>query len=277
MSVRLAHETHGAGSRLVLLHGVGLDRRMWDRCLPRLAAAHRVVLADLRGHGASPPAGEGTTLAALADDVAALLAGGAHLVGFSLGALVAQRLAVDRPELVASLTLVSSVADRSAAERSAVAGRRRRAAEDFGASARAAVDRWFTPEWRAREPETARAVLDTLLSTDLASYLACYDIFATGDADLWPLLPGVGAPTLAITAADDPGSTPEMTRRLAARIPGGRGIVVPDARHLLPLERPDALASAILAHTGRAALARTGSTSHTPPSTTPSTGQECSR
>ncbi|MEV7085678.1 alpha/beta fold hydrolase [Streptomyces sp. NPDC093085] len=261
MSVPLAHETHGAGTGLVLLHGVGLDRRMWDRCLPGLAAAHRVTLADLRGHGASPAAGASTSCAALAGDVAALVErtthgegreGPVHLVGFSLGALVAQRLAVDRPELVASLTLVSSVAARSARERAAVAERRRRAAEDFGASARAAVERWFAPAWRAREPETADAVLRTLLATDHASYLACYDIFGTADAELWPLLPGIAAPTLAITGVDDPGSTPEMTRRLAARIPGARGAVVPDTRHLLPLERPDPLVTAVLAHTAEA-------------------------
>ncbi|WP_246113357.1 alpha/beta fold hydrolase [Streptomyces montanus] len=246
----LAHEVRGEGPDLVLLHGVGLDRGMWERCLPALAARHRVVLVDLRGHGASPAAAAGVTLGELAGDVAALLAGPTHVVGFSLGALVAQQLAVTRSELVASLTLVSAVAERSAEERSAVAGRRRRAAEDFGASARAAVERWFPPEWRDREPSLAEAVLGTLLATDRTSYLACYDVFATADAALWPQLPRISAPTLAITGADDPGSTPEMTRRLAGQIPGARATVLPGARHLLPLERPGELASVILQHTG---------------------------
>ncbi|MER7396453.1 alpha/beta fold hydrolase [Streptomyces sp. NPDC000151] len=247
----LSHEVHGSGPDLVLLHGVGLDRGMWQRCVPALAARHRVLAADLRGHGASPAAAAGVTLDELAGDVAALLNGPAHLVGFSLGALVAQQLDVSRPELVSSLTLVSSVAARSEAERAAVARRRRRAAEDFGASARAAVDRWFSPAWRAREPELAEQVHNTLLHTDRTSYLACYDVFATADTGLWPLLPRITAPTLALTGSEDPGSTPEMTRRLAARIPGARGTVVPDARHLLPLERPDDLSSAILTHTGQ--------------------------
>ena len=57
--VALGHETHGAGPGLVLLHGVGLDRRMWERCLPALTARHRVTLVDLRGHGASPAAAPG--------------------------------------------------------------------------------------------------------------------------------------------------------------------------------------------------------------------------
>ena len=252
--VALGHETHGTGPGLVLLHGVGLDRRMWERCLPALTARHRVTLVDLRGHGESPAAEAGVTLAGLAGDVAALLDGPAHIVGFSLGALVAQQLALAEAELTATLTLVSSVADRSAEERTAVARRRQLAAEDFAASARAAVDRWIGPVWRAREPALAEAVLGTILRTDRDSYLACYDVFATADTGIWPRLPRIAAPTLAVTGADDPGSTPEMSRRLAGHIPGARAIVVPGARHLLPLERPDDLASAILTHTGQECL-----------------------
>ncbi|KPI18975.1 hypothetical protein OK074_1439 [Actinobacteria bacterium OK074] len=253
MPAALAHETHGAGPSLVLLHGVGLDRTMWHRCLPALAARHRVTVVDLRGHGASPRASAGLSLADLATDVATLLDGPAHVVGFSLGALVAQQLALVQPELTASLTLVSSVAGRSDQERTAVATRRTRAEEDFAASARTAVDRWFSPEWRSREPELAQSVLTTLLGNDRTSYLACYDVFATGDAELWPRLPDITARTLAVTGADDPGSTPAMTRRLADRIPGARAVIVPGARHLLPLERPEELTRPILDHTATAA------------------------
>ncbi|MFJ2608392.1 alpha/beta fold hydrolase [Streptomyces sp. NPDC087425] len=246
----LGHETHGDGPALVLLHGVGLDRRMWARCLPALTARHRVTLVDLRGHGTSPPAAPGVGVRELAADVAELLTGPADVVGFSLGALVAQQLALTAPESTRSLTLVSSVAARDAAQRAAVARRHRRAREDFAGSARAATERWFSPAWRAREPEVALSVLSTLLGNDRTSYLACYEVFAGADAELWPLLPRITAPTLAITGADDPGSTPAMTHLLADRIPGARAQVVPGARHLLPLEHPTELTAAILRHTG---------------------------
>lgn len=235
---------------MVLLHGVGLDRRMWDRCLPALAARHRVTLVDLRGHGASPAAAAGVSLAELAADVGALLSGPTHVVGFSLGALVAQRLGLDRPDLTASLTLVSSVAGRSEEERAAVARRQKLAAEDFGASAWAAVDRWFSPAWRAQDPALAQRVLDTLLANDRASYLACYRVFATADTGLWRWLPRIAAPTVAVTGERDPGSTPAMSHRLAGRISGGRAVIVPGARHLLPLECPQELTDVILTHTG---------------------------
>lgn len=264
---------------MVLLHGVGLDRRMWDRCLPALTARHRVTLVDLRGHGASPAAAAGVSLAELAADVAALLSEPTHIVGFSLGALVAQRLGLDRPDLTASLTLVSSVAGRSEQEREAVARRQELAAEDFGASAWAAVDRWFSPAWRAQDPDLAQRVLDTLLANDRASYLACYRVFATADTGLWRWLPRIAAPTVAVTGERDPGSTPAMSQRLAERIPGGRAVIVPGARHLLALECPQELADVILTHTGAHPGAHPGAQtgSHPGTDTGAHTGQESHR
>lgn len=229
---------------ILLLHGVGLNRRMWARChLPGALAL------DLLGHGSAPPAPPGTTLADLSADVAGRMPRPAHVVGFSLGALVAQRLAITRPELVRSLTLVSSVADRSAEESAAVRGRLEQAERDFPETVEAAVDRWLSPEWRADEPDLAERLRVTLLGNDRPSYLACYRVFATADAELWPALPRIAAPTLVITGAADPGSTPAMTHKLAASIPHARAVVVPGARHLLPLEQPARLTEEILALT----------------------------
>lgn len=245
----LAGEERGSGTPLVLLHGVGLDRRMWDRCRPALEARHRVRALDLPGHGGSPGAARGTTLSDLARDVLASIDRPAHLVGFSLGALVATEAALQDRRSVASLTVVSSVALRSAPEREAVRHRLHTAREDFVASADAAVERWFTPEWRAQEPQLAEAVRSTLLRQDPASYLACYEVFANADAELWPRLGTVGCPTLAVTGSEDPGSTPAMTQKFARAVPGARYTFVPGARHLLPLEAPGALTDEIIRHT----------------------------
>lgn len=234
---------------LLLLHGIGLNRRMWRRCLDPLGTRHRVRAVDLLGHGQADSAPEGTTLADLADDVADRLDGPAHVVGFSLGAMVAQRLALEHPALVRSLVLVSSVAARSPIESAAVAERLALAARDFPAAATAAVDRWMSPAWQASEPDLAAELRATLLATDHRSYLRCYRIFATADQELWPRLPDITAPTLAITGADDPGSTPEMTHRLATTIPGARAVIVPGVRHLLPMQAPDTLVQHILSHT----------------------------
>ena len=250
--MRLHHGTVASGPDVVLLHGVGLDRSMWDRCVPLLAERYRVTTVDLRGHGASPAAAPGTSLADLATDVAAVLdelgADRVHLVGFSLGALVAQQLAATAPERVATLSLVSSVASRTPEEREAVLGRLEAASQDVAITVDAAVDRWFDPAWQVREPELVSAVRRTMSANEPSSYLACYRVFATGDAEVGPLLGGIAAPTLVITGSDDPGSTPDMSHRLAAAIPDARVEIVDGARHLLPLERPDELTTALIKH-----------------------------
>lgn len=243
------------GPVLVLLHGVGLDRAMWDRVLPALERDHLVVKIDLRGHGASGPAAPGTTLAELAGDVSEVLDkagfGTVHLVGFSLGALVAQRLSVDQPQRVSSLTLVSSVAARTPDEREAVSERLRAAEADFPATVEAAVSRWFDDDWAAREPDLVASVRRTLLNNDRSSYLACYRVFATADAEIAPLLGSIQAPTLVITGSDDPGSTPDMTFRLERAIPNARAEIVAGARHLLPVERADEFVNSLSKHIER--------------------------
>ncbi|MFI6375416.1 alpha/beta fold hydrolase [Streptomyces sp. NPDC050546] len=236
---------------VVLLHGVGLDHTMWEPTAALLADRFTVIAPDLPGHGARPPVGDGVTLAELAAGVADEIPAGSHLVGFSLGALVAQHLALHRPELVATLTSVSSVCDRTAGERAAVLDRLRTAEADFTASAAASLKRWYAGA--DVSPDRVARTEATLLSNDVGSFLSCYRVFATADAELAPDLPAIGVRALAVTGENDPGSTPEMTRRLAAALPDCRTVVIPQARHMLPVERPEAFADCLTTFIGECA------------------------
>jgi pimeloyl-ACP methyl ester carboxylesterase len=110
--VVLAYESHGSGPPVLLLHGLGSDRRSWRAQCAALENRHRVIAVDLRGHGESSRPRSGYQIAQLAADVAALVETlelpPAHVVGLSLGGMVAFQLAVDRPELVRSLVIVNS-------------------------------------------------------------------------------------------------------------------------------------------------------------------------
>ncbi|MDL9945127.1 alpha/beta fold hydrolase [Gordonia sp. ABSL11-1] len=221
---------------IVLLHGVGLDHTMWDPVARLLDGEFDVVTPDLPGHGVHPPAAAGTTLADLADGVLPEIPSGSHLVGFSLGALVAQHIARFHPDAVSSVTSVSSVCRRTDDERAAVLARLHTAEQDIGAATDASLQRWYQgTDVPAELISQTRSVLE---STDPTSFRNCYRVFATGDADIGPELGEIAVPALAITGENDPGSTPEMTHRLAHAIPGCREVVVAGARHMMPVERP---------------------------------------
>lgn len=108
-------EELGAGSPVLLLHGLGSSGRDWELVAPPLAAHRRVIVPDLRGHGRSgkPEGPYGVPL--FTRDVAALCdrlgLASVHVVGLSMGGMVGFQLAVDRPELVRSLIIINSGPD----------------------------------------------------------------------------------------------------------------------------------------------------------------------
>ncbi|MEV4730136.1 alpha/beta hydrolase [Saccharopolyspora sp. NPDC049426] len=232
-----------AAPTLVLLHGVGLDHTVWEPVAGLLRADFRIVAPDLPGHGTRPPALAGTTLADLADGVVDEIPPGSHVVGFSLGALVAQHLAVHRPELVATLTSVSSVCQRTEDERAAVLRRLDSATQDLAASTAASLHRWY--DGTDVSPEWIRATEAILSANDPDSFVHCYRVFATGDAEIAPHLREIRVPSLAVTGELDPGSTPEMTHRLARAIPDCTAAVIQGARHMLPIQKPRELGTSV--------------------------------
>jgi pimeloyl-ACP methyl ester carboxylesterase len=241
-----------SAATFVLLHGVGLDHTVWESVtalLRRRFTSATIIAPDLPGHGARPPAPDGVTLTDLADGVTADIPPGSHLVGFSLGALVAQHLAVHRPDLVASLTSVSSVCRRTQEERAAVLARLDTAAADVAASSAASLHRWY--DGTDVSAEQVRATEATLLANDPASFVNCYRVFATADAEIGPQLGRISVPALAVTGELDPGSTPEMTRRLAAAVPGCEAVVIPGARHMLPVQCPRELTDCFTSFFGK--------------------------
>jgi pimeloyl-ACP methyl ester carboxylesterase len=111
--VRLAYTQSGDGPVVVLLHGHAQTGASWRAVVPRLARQHRVLVVDVRGQGASPPADGGYDVRTRAADVAALLqrlgVERAAVVGADLGGHVAHALAAAEPELVTRLAVLEAV------------------------------------------------------------------------------------------------------------------------------------------------------------------------
>lgn len=256
------------GAPIILLHGVGLDRTIWDAVTVELShtaagrSGRQTVALDLPGHGGQPPLTHEVSLGDLASDILHRISrtttGPVHLVGFSVGALIAQYIAVHHPERVLSLTCVSSVCARTPEEAAAVRARLDTAGTDFALGAERAVDRWF-PEDATVPGATATQLLRDrtrriLLANDIPSYLHVYRVFATADAELAPELHRITVPVLAVTGEEDPGSTPDMSRRIAERIPSAHVHIIPGARHMVPDTHPELLAALISELVGTAEI-----------------------
>jgi (E)-2-((N-methylformamido)methylene)succinate hydrolase len=234
----------GAGPALVFLHGVGLDKRMWAAQVHGLARSHTVVIYDLMGHGKSPPIiGE----AALEDWVMQLerVARGLRLerfslVGFSFGGMIAQGFAVKHPERLQRLVLMSTVHERSAEERAGVEARLKLARQETPlAIIPAALERWFSPAFAAGQPEIVQEYSQLLQNNDPESFLAAYACFASADRELAGRLGTISCPTLVMTGELDRGSTPDMARKMAAVIPNANLSILPQGRHMMPVEMAD--------------------------------------
>lgn len=233
----------GQGQPVVLIHGVGLNKEMWGGQVVGLATNYRVITYDMLGHGASPRPAAGTPLLGYADQLLELLD---HLqlplatvIGFSMGGLVARAFALHYPERLQGLVVLNSVFNRSAEQRAGVIARTAQAAEHGpDANAEAALSRWFSREYQAANPAQIAALRETLAGNDPQGYLTTYELFATQDMYRADDLKGLRAPTLVATGELDPGSTPEMARQLADRIPGATVAVLAEQRHMMPVESP---------------------------------------
>ena len=255
--VRLRWFVGGEGSPLLLLHGLGGAASNWIELAPELARDHRVVAADLPGHGGSSALPVLPNLEPFADRVGLVLqreeAHPAVVVGHSLGCVVALRLAMRSPELVRGLVLISAAGIGSTSRRARYAlavsslvqpGRliaplRERIARS--GRLRAVVwGNWATPDGTTVSPTATLGLLEgPALHTDTSSAAA-----ALVEEDPRVNLERVRCPAMLVWGARDP-QVPvddafEYARRLRAPLR-----VVAGAGHLVIAERPSACLDAI--------------------------------
>src|SRR6185437_15502938 len=193
---------------VVLSNSLGTTLEMWEPQAAVLARNRRVLRYDMRGHGRSPVPETPYSIADLGTDLVGLLdrngIARASLCGVSLGGMVSMWVAAHAPERVERLALVSTSAllgppEGWAARASAVLEGGMTAVTDT------VLERWFTPGFTTAHPDVVAGVRAQLLSTPPEGYAACCGV--VGSMDLRADLAAIRAPTLVISAAEDP-STP---------------------------------------------------------------------
>ncbi|MCE9623441.1 MAG: alpha/beta hydrolase [Actinomycetia bacterium] len=249
----IAWREAGHGDLIVLLHGLGGSRISWEPQLAALSTDHRVAAWDLPGYGASAPlADETVTFAALAQAAARWIAelggGSAHIIGISMGAMIAQYLAASHPQSVRSLTLLST---------SPAFGLDGTSPDDWRAARMAPLNAGQQPADFADRVlrsiagpnidetafESQRRAMTRISGQALQRSIEC---LVTHDAR--PLLAAITAPTLVMVGELDQETPPSYAQALADQIPNAWLQIVPNAGHLLNVEAPDVVNAAITRH-----------------------------
>ncbi len=252
--ISLHYEEHGSGPPIVWIPGTGNSGRVWERYqLPAFTDSYRCITVDNRGSGQSDSPEEPYTVTVMARDIEDLVRQlelqGAHFVGFSLGSVIIQELAISAPELIGSAVLLSTW---SSTRREDHIRRhyqaRLLALEKAPRDVFAAFAFWmWAPSFVDDEPERMRELEDFFVSVSGSQPPHAYENHFKADLshDALDRLHEIRCPTLVVYGAEDLITLPRYNRRVADRIPGARVREIEAAGHIAWGERPEAVNSAI--------------------------------
>jgi 3-oxoadipate enol-lactonase len=238
--IEMYYEIHGEGEPLLLIHGLGSSTRNWEAQVRYFAPRYQVITYDMRGHGRSSKPPGPYSMRAFAEDACGLLQAlgipAAHVVGISMGGMIAFELAVRYPGLLRSLVIVNSYAEMrvetirehiekwqrllilellGVRQMGKLLSRRLFSKPEQGELRRVFVEHWAGNDKRAYK-ESMRAILGWEVEARLGE-ICCPVLVIASDGDYLPL---------------------EEKRNYIAKIPDARLAVIPDARHAVAVERP---------------------------------------
>lgn len=246
-AIDLYYELCGQGEPLLLIHGLGSSSRDWEKQVDDFAGHYQVITYDVRGHGCSSKPVGPYSIKLFAEDTAALLKQldilPAHVVGISMGGMIAFELALDFPNLVKSLTIVNSYPEvrvENFQDRLTV-WRRFLLLEVLGMRGMGAalskvlfinpeqedLRKTFVEHWAENDKRAYRESLRAIVGWDVEDRLGeirCPTLIVASDEDYMPL---------------------EEKRAYAAKIPDARLVVIKDARHAVTAEKPEQFNAAL--------------------------------
>jgi 3-oxoadipate enol-lactonase len=237
--IHYALEGQSGTSVLVFSNSLGANYSMWDPQAHEFRKKLRVLRYDTRGHGQSAPTPGPYSIELLAKDVIAMLDAldldRVHFCGLSMGGMIGMWLALNAPERLHKLVLSNTAAKIGTSEGW---NARIEAVQKNGMKsvATAILERWFTPAFRQKAPETMANILKMLEETNRDGYVAC--CAAVRDFDCSEQLNNIRTPTLVIAGAHDRATPPDGGRFLAQQIPGARYVEL-NAAHLSNIEAQD--------------------------------------
>lgn len=231
---------------IVFSNSLGTDHTMWQPQADALSGRFRVVRYDTRGHGRSTATGDAYTMEQLGGDVLAILDAlgieQAVFCGVSMGGLTGMWLGVHAPQRFTKIVLANTAAKIGNAD-----GWNTRIdsvlRDGMGIMVEPSIQRWFTPGFATSAERALEPLRTVLAALDPRGYAA--SCAAVRDADFREAVRTIPVPVLVIAGSDDPSTTAQEGRDLAAAMPDAHFVELP-AAHISSVEQPGRFTAALL-------------------------------
>lgn len=234
---------------IVMIHGVGMQQAYWAPQVNALQQEFFVITYDMWGHGQTPANPAATHLPDFTAQLIALLTelniDCAHVVGHSMGGLVALDFGIQHPDRAVSITVLNSVYNRTEEQRAPVLRRAHDLADHGVMKIDQTLERWFGTPQDTLYPAAEALSRRLLESVNPAGYANAYMVFATADDAQNDTLAALEVTATFATGDGDPNSTPEMSETMARIAPHGTCVVLRDQRHMMSLTAPQTVTDII--------------------------------
>ena len=232
---------------IVFIHGVGLNHKIWE---PQINVFENTFLAyDILGHGKTPLNKENLSFDDFSNQLINLIdelnIRRIHLVGFSIGSLIARNFASKYSDRLESLILLCSIFRRTEKQQQIVKDRFELAKKSKSLS-KQALKRWFTDEYLEKNPNTYNKISSILEQNSMENFLKIYELFVNHKDD--EQFEKIKTKTLIMTGEGDIGSTPEMSINLSKVINNSNVKIISKGKHLCSIECADDVNMAIKKH-----------------------------
>jgi pimeloyl-ACP methyl ester carboxylesterase len=224
---------------IVFIHGVGLTHEIWQPQLD-FFKDKTTISYDILGHGKTPLSKLNVSFDDFSQQLINLLNelnfDKIHLIGFSIGSLIARNFATKYNDKLKSLILLGSIFKRNEEQQKIVSDRFNLAKNNFKLS-RQALKRWFTDKYLEKNPNTYEKISSILEKNNMENFLRVYKLFVFHKND--ENFKKIKVKTLVMTGEHDVGSTVDMSKKLSELINNSQLKVIKDGKHLCGIECAD--------------------------------------
>ena len=223
---------------IVFIHGVGLTKEIWEPQI-NFFKNYNTLTYDLLGHGKTPLNKSQPSFEDFSNQLFNLINelnfNKIHLVGFSMGALIARHFSTKHNDRLNSLIIHASIYKRTEEQKRVVQNRFEVAKTNRPTSKRTAIRRWLSENFIKKNPDVYKKIYSILEKNKRTDFLKCYEIFVNYIDDD-SMLKKINVNTLITTGENDVGSTPEMSKNLSKIIQGSKFIEIKGGKHLCSIE-----------------------------------------